>query len=109
VRLVARIVHARDHLRHPVLLLGDLRDHQVVLVVPGQGEHEIGRALDPRLLEDEELGRVALHRLVLELGLEPFVAAAILLDDRRLVTIAQQRAHDVGSGLAAACNQYIHF
>ena len=90
VRLVARIVDARDHLRHAVLLLGDLGDHEVVLVVAGQGEHEIGRPLDARLLEDEELGRVALHRLVLELGLEPLVAVAILLDDRRLVAVAQQ-------------------
>ena len=105
MRLVARIVHARDHLRHAVLLLGDLRDHHVVLVVAGQGEHQIGRALDPGLLEDEELGRVSLHRLMLELGLEPFEAVAILLDDRRLVAVAQQCAHDVGSGLAAACNQ----
>ena len=36
VRLVARVVHARDHLRHAVLLLRHLADDQVVLVVAGQ-------------------------------------------------------------------------
>src|SRR6266581_1384393 len=50
---------------------------------------------------------VSLHRLVLELGLEPLEAVAVLLDDRRLVTVAQQGAHHVGTGLAAPCDQNV--
>ena len=93
---------------HAVLLLGELRDHEVVLVVSGESEHEIRRSLDPGLLEGVELRRVALHRLVLEFGLEPLEPVALLLDDGRLVAVAEQRAHDVRARLAAACNQDIH-
>ena len=70
VRLVARVVHARDHLRHAVLLARDLADDQVVLVVAGEREHDVGRPRDARALEDVELGRVAALHLVLELVLE---------------------------------------
>ena len=57
--LVARVVHARDHLRHAVLLARELTDDHVVLVVAGEGEHDVRRPRDSRPLEDEELGRVA--------------------------------------------------
>src|SRR6184192_3308927 len=70
VRLVARIVDARDHLRDGVTLLRELADHEVVLVVAGHREDEIGRALDPGALEDEELRRVAAVDDVLELLLQ---------------------------------------
>src|SRR3954468_4772878 len=59
VALVARVVHARDQLRDAVLLLRELADHEVVLVVAGDREDEIGGPLDPRGLEDVELGRIA--------------------------------------------------
>ena len=48
VRLVARVVDARDHLRHAVLLLRELADDDVVLVVAGDREHEVGRPRDAR-------------------------------------------------------------
>src|SRR4249919_2300197 len=47
VRLVPRIVDTRDDLLDAVLLLGELRDHEVVLVVSGEGEDEIRGTLDP--------------------------------------------------------------
>ena len=100
--------YKRDHLRNAVLLLRDLRDDQVVLVVACESEHEVRRALDPGLLEHEQLGGVPVHRLVLELGLEPLVAVAVLLDDRCLMAVPQERAHDVRARLAAACDQDVH-
>jgi hypothetical protein len=107
-RLVARIVHTRDHLRDRVLLLRKLRDDHVVLVVSGEREQKIRRALDARFLEHEQLRRVALHRLMLELRLESLEAARILLHERRLVASAEQGAHDVRAHLASACNQHVH-
>src|SRR6266511_4982249 len=68
--LVARVVHARDHLWDLVLLLGDLADDEVVLVVAGDREHEVRRPLDAGPLEDEELRRVSALHDVLELLLE---------------------------------------
>ena len=49
-----------------VLLLGDLADEDVVLVVAGDGDHEVG-ALDAGALEHPQLGRVAVLGGVLEL------------------------------------------
>ena len=51
VLLVARVVHARDHLRHLVALPRDLADDQVVLVVAGDAEHELGWPRNPGALE----------------------------------------------------------
>ena len=59
VRLVARVVDARDHLRDAVLLPGDLADDHVVLVVAGDRDDEVRRARDAGPLEHEDLGRVA--------------------------------------------------
>ena len=81
VRLVARVVYARDHLCDAVALASHLADDHVVLVVPGHGDDEVRRPRDPGPLEDEDLGRVADDRRVLELLLEPREAVAPLLDD----------------------------
>ena len=70
VRLVARVVDARDHLRDAVALAGELADDDVVLVVAGRGDEQVGRPLDAGALEHEQLGRVAAEHLVLELDLE---------------------------------------
>ena len=72
-------------LRHAVLLAGELADDDVVLVVAGGRDEDVGRPRDARLLEDEQLRRVARLHLVLELLLEPLEAVAALLDQRHLV------------------------
>ena len=51
--LVSRVVDPRDHLLDPVLLLGELADDDVVLVVAGDGDHDVGRTLDPGLLQHD--------------------------------------------------------
>jgi len=68
----------------------------------------IRRPLDPGALEREELGRVALVHLVLELGLEHLEARAALLDQRHLVPGADQRPRQVRAHLAAACDEDVH-
>ena len=108
VGLVARVVDARDHLRDAVLLAAELADDDVVLVVAGRRDEQVGRALDPGALEHEHLGGVAADHLVLELGLELVEAVRLLLDQRHLVAAAQQRAGEVRADLAAACDQDVH-
>ena len=108
VLLVPRVVHPRDHLRHPVALLGDLRDHEVVLVVSRHGEHDVGRTVDPRALEHVDLGRVAAQRHRAELLLEQLEAVAALLDERHLVSHVEQRRGDVRPDLAAAGDDQVH-
>ena len=108
VRLVARVVDARDHVADAVALARELADDDVVLVVAGRGDEQVGRALDAGALEHEELGRVAADHLVLELGLELVEPVRPLLDQRHLVAGAQQRAREVRADLAAACDQDVH-
>ena len=86
---------------HEVLLLGDLADQHVVLVVAGDGDHEVG-ALDAGALEHPQLGRVAVLDGVLELLLDDQVAAALGLDQRHLVALAEQLAREVPADLAGA-------
>jgi hypothetical protein len=108
VGLVAGIVHTRDHLGHVVPLARDLADDEVVLVVAGDAQDEVGGPGDPGLLEHVQLGRVAEQHLVLELLLQPLVAVRALLDQRHLVAHAQQRAGDVGADLAPAGDDHVH-
>ena len=108
VRLVARVVDAGDHLVDAVLLARELADDDVVLVVARHRDDDARRPLDPGALEHDELGRVAVDDLVLELVLEPLEAVAPLLDQRHLVPAAEQAAREVRADLAAACDQDVH-
>ena len=108
VRLVARVVDARDRRLDAVAVARELADDDVVLVVAGHRDDDVGRALDPGALEHEELGRVAAVHLVLELGLELVEACRALLDQRHLVAVADQRPRQVRADLAAACDQEVH-
>ena len=71
VGLVARIVDPSDHLRDAVALACELADDDVVLVVSGRGDEQVGRPLDSRALERVQLGGVTADDLMLELHLEP--------------------------------------
>ena len=106
--LVARIVDARDHLGDAVLLLRDLADDDVVLVVAGDPEDEVGRPRDPGALEYVDLGRVALLHLVLQLTFELLEAVLALLDHGHLVTHADQRSRQVRADLPASRDQDVH-
>ena len=59
VRLVARVVDARDRRLDAVAVAGELADDDVVLVVAGDRDDDVGRPLDAGALEHEQLGRVA--------------------------------------------------
>jgi hypothetical protein len=108
IRFVAGIVHACDHGLDAVVLAGKLADDHVVLVVAGDGDHDVGRALDPRAFEHEELGCVALVHLMLELRLEHVEPDGPLLDQRHLVARPDQRPREVRADLSPACDQEIH-
>src|SRR5439155_73780 len=88
-----------------VLLTSELADDQVVLVVAGDCDDDVGRPRDAGTVEHVDLRRVAQLHLVLELVLEPFVAVSALLDQRHLVAVAvaQQAPGEVGTDLAATC------
>jgi hypothetical protein len=109
VRLVARVVDAGDHLGGSVLLLGQLRDDQIVLVVTGEGGDHVGRPRDAGPLEHVDLGRVAEHHLMLELVLEPLETVTPLLDQRHLVlAVCEKDARKVGADLAASRDEDVH-
>jgi hypothetical protein len=109
MRLVARIVHTCDHLGNPVLLARELADHEVVLVVAGEGGDDVGRPGDPRALEHVDLRGIAQQHVMLELLLEPLEAVAPLLDQRHLVALVlEQHPREVGADLPAACDEDVH-
>ena len=91
VVVVARVVDAGDDTLAQVLLFGDLTDENVVLVVAGDGDHQVG-ALDAGALEHPQLGRVAVLDRVLELLLARQVAAARGLDQGDFVLLGDQLA-----------------
>ena len=107
VLVVARVVDARDDAVAEVLLLGDLADEDVVLVVAGDRDHQVG-ALDAGALEHPQLGRVAVLGGVLELLLDREVARARGLDERDLVTLGDQLACEVAPDLAGADDDRVH-
>ena len=90
-----------------VLLLGHLADEDVVLVVAGDRDHEVG-ALDAGALEHPQLGRIAVLDGVLELFLDGQVASARGLDQRDLVVLADQLAGQVAPDLAGAGDDRVH-
>ena len=108
VRLVARVVHARDRRLDAVAVARELADDDVVLVVARDRDDDVGRPLDAGALEHEELGGVTAVHLVLELRLEHVEAHRPLLDQRHLVAVADQRPRQVRAHLAAACDQEVH-
>ena len=96
---IARVVDAGDDPLDAVLLLGDLADQDVVLVVAGHGDHQVG-SLDPGSLEHPQLGRVAVLDGVLELLLDDPVAAVVGLDQRHLAVLGDQLSGEVPSDLS---------
>src|SRR4051812_17204260 len=104
---VARVVAARDHALHAVLLAGDLADQNVVLVVAGHGDDQVG-ALDAGPLEHPQLRAVAVLRGVLELLLDGAEARPVVLDDRQLVALVDQLASQVPADLPGTDDDDVH-
>jgi hypothetical protein len=104
---VARVVAARDHPLDPVLLARDLADQDVVLVVAGHGDHEVG-ALDAASLEHPQLGPVAVLRGVLELLLDRREPALVGLDHGQLVALVDQLTGEVPADLAGPYDDHVH-
>ncbi len=75
---------------------------EVVLVVAGGGDHDVGRTLDAGPFEHRELGAVAVAGPVAELLVQQRVAILALLDEHGLVIQLEQGARHVLAHLAAA-------
>src|SRR4051812_4154051 len=104
---VPRVVDPGDDAVDEVLLLGDLADEQVVLVVAGHRDHQVG-ALDARALQDPQLRAVAVLHRVLELLLDDEVPPAVGLDERDLLALLDELAGEVPADLAASDDQDVH-
>ena len=104
---VARVVAARDHALHAVLLAGHLADEDVVLVVAGDCDHHV-RPLDSRALEHPQLRPVPVLCRVLELLLHRGIAPGIVLDHRHLVAALDQLAREVPADLARTDDEHVH-
>ncbi len=85
VLLIPWVVDARDCLGNAVPLLGELSDHEVVLVVARDRKNDVSGSVDPGPLEDMDLRRVAVHDDRAELFLEHLESIAPLLDECHLV------------------------
>ena len=96
---VARVVDPGDDPLDAVLLLGHLADEDVVLVVAGDRDDEVG-ALDAGALEHPQLGGVAVLDGVLELLLHHAIAAVVGLDQRDFPVLGDQLAGEVPPHLA---------
>src|SRR4051794_27187675 len=104
---VPRVVDAGDDAVDEVLLLGHLPDEQVVLVVAGHRDHQVG-ALDARALQHPQLRAVAVLHRVLELLLDHEVAAPVGLDQRHLLALLDELSGEVPADLAAADDEDVH-
>jgi hypothetical protein len=104
---VAWIIDARDYPAHGVLLLRHLADDDVVLVVAGDRDHQIG-ALDSRPLQHPELCGVTVLDDVLEFLLDNLVATMVGLEQGHLLVVGQQLAREVPTHLAGSDDDHVH-
>src|SRR5436305_2317527 len=104
---VAGVVDAGDDPLAAVLLLGHLTDEDVVLVVAGDRDREIG-ALDAGALEHPKLGGVAVLHRVLELLLHHAEPAMVGLDQGHLAVLGDQLAGEVPAHLSRPGDDHVH-
>ena len=104
---VARVVDPGHDPLAAVLLLGHLADEDVVLVVSGDRDHQVG-SLDPRPLEHPHLGGVAVLHGVLELLLDDPVAPVVGLDQGHLAVLGDQLAGEVPPHLPGPGDDDVH-
>ena len=91
---VAGVVDAADDARHAELLLGEPADHQVVLVVAGGGDHDVGAAQVGRG-EVGVLTRVGRHDVDAgQHGLETFGRGRDLFDQGDFVVAVDEVQRD---------------
>src|SRR5450759_3602913 len=107
---VARVAYRADHLLHLELVLGQEAGDEVVLVVPGGRDEDVG-AVCPRFEEYRRLVDVAAQNAdlapALELPRDGLTALAALLDDGDVVLLADV-ASDPTPERACACDDDPH-
>ena len=105
--LVVRVVDAGDHAGNGELLLGQERDHQVVLVITGRGDDDVD-ALESRLVQRADLARVGDEPLHVECRAQAGDEIGILFDDHDLVAGVAKVAGDVDADVAGAGDSDLH-
>ncbi len=104
---VAGVVDAGHDPLDLVLVARHLADEDVVLVVAGDRDHEVG-ALDAGALEHPQLAGVAVLHGVLELLLDHQVAAAVVLQQGHLVALVDQLPCQVPADLPGPGDDHVH-
>ncbi len=105
--LVVGIVDARDGEGNLIARLGDLADHQIVVVVARHRDHQI-RALSADLIHRARLAGVTTKHRGSQILLQAFEAHRILLQQQHLMSLLDQTLRQVIADLAAASNDDIH-
>src|ERR1700682_597969 len=104
---VGRVVHTRDGLLDPEMLLRHLQGDEVVLVIGGDRKHCV-RALDTGLRKELHLASVSAHDDAAELSLQPVGPPRVPLDEGDLVATLEQVARKVVTDRPAADDDYVH-
>src|SRR5262249_37366520 len=95
------MVHACDHPRNRELLLGEERDDEVVLVVPGRCDHDVVR-LEPRFFQRRHLARVGDSHLEAGPGMDLGRDLGDLLQDEDVVAVVEELLGDEGAHVSRA-------
>ena len=101
------MIHARDDARHAELLLGEQRDHEVVLVVAGGRDHDVA-ALEPGLAQRRDFARVGEEPLDSVGGVRAVDHGRVLLDELHLVAGAHEIVGDEQPDVAGARDRDAH-
>ncbi len=100
-QLIGRIIDAGDAARLRFLLREE-HDDEIVFVVAGIGDDDVGAA-DSRRVEDHRVATIADDRhLSIDQTLEHLGLPLDLLDDHHLMALVDQRAGEIGADFAAA-------
>ena len=101
------MVHARDDARYAELLLGEQRDHEVVLVVTGRGDDDVAR-LQSGGAQRVDLARVRDHELHASSSWQTLCDVVALLDQQHLVSGAAQVVGDEEADVAGTGDRDPH-
>src|SRR5581483_11184605 len=105
---VSGVIDARDGSRHFELVFCHLADHEIVLVMTGDGDHHIGTFNSGRA-ERCSLRAVALKRGSVEDVDYVFGLGGLFLDNQDFLTLAEKRFGEIVADLAGANDDDVHY
>ena len=108
--LVRRVIHSSNDTRHAEFLLGKERDDQVVFIITGYGNNNVG-AIGFSLCEFGNFTAIdyePLHACGFAVGLRLRNTSGINFDNQNFVTSLLEFGGDVGAYVSATCNDDAH-